>query len=243
MQLLTVSGVQAQQAGGSVDTVKKCEHLALYHAYAAVNFSRFARACRHTHVGSRPAFLATPELNPQGQMFIPIAAMVIRKVLDDAAKPVSFCALCGPANVRLFHGRAMKYAYADATGGNSQATTGAGKSARKLEEETEDFTGMFTASCTCRQGDAGKQIPELVGVLYIDFCEYCLLFGLPLRTGSQFCLGKEAGVEVRFLLRTGDCGACAVERVNTELKKQILQARTGAKMTQAQLAKVFFLSS
>ena len=33
-------------------------------------------------------------------------------------------------------------------------------------------------------------------------------------------------------------GVPAVERVNTELKKQILQARTGAKMTQAQLAKV-----
>jgi len=36
------------------------------------------------------------------------------------------------------------------------------------------------------------------------------------------------------------CADYAVERVNTELKKQILQARTGAKMTQAQLAKVFF---
>eukprot|EP00892_Ulva_mutabilis_P011394 jgi/Ulvmu1/8627/UM046_0028.1 len=55
-----------------------------------------------------------------------------------------------------------------ATGGNSQATTGTGMSAKKLDEETEDFH---------------------------------------------------------------------VERVNTELKKQILQARTGAKMTQAQLAK------
>lgn len=31
--------------------------------------------------------------------------------------------------------------YADATGGNSQATTGTGKSAKKLEDETEDFTG------------------------------------------------------------------------------------------------------
>lgn len=41
--------------------------------------------------------------------------------------------------------------FADAAGGNSQATTGTGVSAKKLEEETEDFSSTILFLC-CHGG-------------------------------------------------------------------------------------------
>jgi hypothetical protein len=58
---------------------------------------------------------------------------------------------------------------------------------------------------------------------------------LPLENG---CSGSLAGLHGSFLLTDGSVAALADERVSTELKKQIVQARTAKKLTQAQLGQV-----